>query len=185
MEKQKDVFITLNDKEVKLPKTFKEKIQEDEYLFQFLQEEDDLTLSSLLCYAYCDYKEETLDKQLASMRKNAKENPKAFLDVLLSTHLEMKEQISHDGELLNEIDHIPYTDAVKWNVWKIHTNVEKYVEHLCEIIQELYPLFEHYKETGLYERYQTEKNKFSAYFDSSNLYILYSNWRLQGSRVKA
>lgn len=26
MEKQKDVFITLNDKEVKLPKTFKEKI---------------------------------------------------------------------------------------------------------------------------------------------------------------
>lgn len=30
-------------------------------------------------------------------------------------------------------------------------------------------LFEHYKETGLYERYQTEKNKFSAYFDSSNL----------------
>lgn len=26
MEKQKDVIITLNDKEVKLPKTFKEKI---------------------------------------------------------------------------------------------------------------------------------------------------------------
>ena len=26
MEKQKDVFITLNDKEVKLPRTFKEKI---------------------------------------------------------------------------------------------------------------------------------------------------------------
>ena len=30
-------------------------------------------------------------------------------------------------------------------------------------------LFDHYKETGLYERYQTEKNKFFTYFDSSNL----------------
>ena len=38
--------------------------------------------------------------------KNAKENPKAFLDVLLSANSETKEQISPDEELLNEIDHI-------------------------------------------------------------------------------
>lgn len=148
---------------------FKEKFQEDEYLFQFLQEEDDLTLSSLLCYAYCDYKEETLDKQLASMRKNAKENPKAFLDVLLSANSETKEQISPDEELLNEIDHIPYTDAVKWNVWKIHTNVEKYVEHLCEIIQELYPLFEYNKDIYAYygKRYEEE---IATLYEGKDLY---------------
>ena len=75
-------------------------------MFQFLQEEDDLTLH--LCYAMrivITRKKHWINSWLPC-EKTQKKIQKHFLDVLLSTHLEMKEQISHDGELLNEIDHI-------------------------------------------------------------------------------
>ena len=47
--------------------------------------------------------------------------------------------------------------------------MEKYVEHLCEIIQELYPLFEHYKDIYAYygKRYEEE---IAALYEGKDLY---------------
>ena len=148
---------------------FKEKYEKDAYLFALLQKDDDVTLSSLLCFAYCDYEEETFEKQLHSMCDNVRTYPRSFLEVLLSVHEEMKSLNHDDIQLLEKLDNMPYEDSIKWNIWKLHTNVESYVKHLCQIIQSLYPVVLKY--IDVYEYYEKKyEEEIAALYEENDLF---------------
>lgn len=142
-------------------KAFNDNYKENIYLFKYLQEDDEMSLASLLCYSYCNYEDQTLEKQILSLRENARKYPQNFIKVLLSLHESDSSYAIENENTLHQIDCIPFDDSIKWKIWKIHTELEAFVELLCNILEYIYPILKSYQDVYEYygKRYEEEINE--------------------------
>lgn len=140
-------WYTLIDEAGKIMET---NFPQEAYLFRNLNKQGS---SSLIRFIVQGSSQEDLNhdvnKEFHEIREFYKNDPYAFLRKIVTSGKEIYKEDIHEEDLPILLDDLPYDDDVKWKIWKIHSQLEQYLDKIETMISFILKLYE--KHLNIYE----------------------------------
>lgn len=140
-------WYTLIDEAGKIMET---KFPQEAYLFRNLNKQGYSSLTRFIVQSISQ--EDTnvdIKKEFQEIRLFYKKDPCAFLRRIVTSGKEIYKEDIHEEDLPKLLDDLPYDDDMKWKIWKIHSQLEQYLDKIETMISLIMKVYE--KHLNIYE----------------------------------
>lgn len=115
---------------------------EDAYLFRNLNKQGNSSLIRAIVQISCEQEENhDIKKQFQTIRSFYKKDPCAFLRKIVTSGKEVFKADIKEEDLPILLDETLHDDDTKWKIWKIHSQLEAYIDKIEMIVSNMMQLY--------------------------------------------
>lgn len=121
----------------------KTQFPQEAYLFRNLNKQGNSSLIRVIVQTSSEEKTSNgLKNEFQTIRTFYQNDPCAFLRKIVTSGKEISKEDVREEDLPMLLDEILYEDDIKWKIWKIHSQLNQYLDKIEQIISSIMPLYE-------------------------------------------